>query len=76
MSITARLPPKADASPPLDITPRIVNSRGPAIVCIVSRSFSFSPVFSQNWRLTMSESGCAMKTSGSSTIVSSAFSRS
>ena len=76
MSITARLPPKACVSPPDFMMPRTVNRFSPSIVRIGTFVPIPRPFRSANSRVTISESGCARKTSGSSTTASSPLSRS
>jgi len=75
-SMTARFPPKALASPPAPMIPRTVNCFSPSIVRIGTLSPDSRPFRRANSRVTISESGWARKTSGSSTTASSPSSRS
>ncbi len=70
----ARLPPNAFARPPGAMIPRTTNCFGPSIVRIGMRLFDCRWFCSANSRVTISESGCARNTSGSSTTESSPLS--
>jgi hypothetical protein len=76
MSMIPRLPPKAEAMPPDLRMPRTVKFFGPsmvrnAILLPVARPFRMA-----NSRVTISESGCARKISGSSIASSPVLSKS
>jgi hypothetical protein len=74
--MTAKLPPKALASPLDFMMPRIVKSLSPSIVLKGSLLPMPSWFSRAKVELTISESGCARNTSGSSITASSPLSRS
>ncbi len=71
----ARFPPNALARPVDCMTPRTTNRFGPSIVPIGTTLFVSRRFRAANSRVTISESGCARNTSGSSTTASSPLSK-
>ena len=77
MSMIARSPPNALARPPGFMMPRTVNTWSPCMVRMRQLAVDRQAVCSSaNFLVTISESGCARNTSGSSIAASSAPSRS